>query len=271
MGPNGVGKSTLLRLLLGQDTPDQGTMRLGRNVTVAYYDQELRGLNPQHTVLDEVWQVEPWKTAGEMRSYLGRFLFSGEAVLQTVNNLSGGEKSRVALAKLMLSTANLLVLDEPTNHLDIPAREALEAALSAYPGTLLVVSHDRYFLDRFITRLLYLRRGTCEAYPGNYSAYQTHLATLPAAPAQPQPKPPPQPRRPTPLPRPARRRKLSAIEQDIGQVEAELAALQAAVAEQQHSTDWQRLVELTTQQGTAAARLESLMQEWEDAMAAKER
>jgi ATP-binding cassette subfamily F protein 3 len=271
MGPNGVGKSTLLRLLLGQDTPDQGTMRLGRNVTVAYYDQELRGLNPQQTVLDEVWQVEPWKTAGEMRSYLGRFLFSGEAVLQTVNNLSGGEKSRVALAKLMLSTANLLVLDEPTNHLDIPAREALEAALSAYPGTLLVVSHDRYFLDRFITRLLYLRRGTCEAYPGNYSAYQTHLATLPAAPAQPQPKPPPQPRRPTPLPRPARRRKLSAIEQDIGQVEAELAALQAAVAEQQHSTDWQRLVELTTQQGTAAARLESLMQEWEDAMAAKER
>jgi ATP-binding cassette subfamily F protein 3 len=246
-------------------------VRLGRNVAVAYYDQELRGLNPQHTVLDEVWQVEPWKTAGEMRSYLGRFLFSGEEVLQTVNNLSGGEKSRVALAKLMLSTANLLVLDEPTNHLDIPAREALEEALSAYPGTLLVVSHDRYFLDRFITRLLYLRSDTCEAYPGNYSAYQAHLATLASTPAQPQPKPRPQPRSTASVPRPARRRKLSAIEQDIGEVEAELVALQATIEAQQHSTDWQRLVELTTQQGTATTRLESLMQEWEDAMAAKER
>jgi ATP-binding cassette subfamily F protein 3 len=270
MGPNGVGKSTLLRLLLGQDTPDQGTVRLGRNVAVAYYDQELRGLNPQNTVLDEVWQVEPWKTAGEIRGYLGRFLFNGEEVLQTVNNLSGGEKSRVALAKLMLSTANLLVLDEPTNHLDIPAREALEEALGAYPGTLLVVSHDRYFLDRFITRLLYLRSDTCEAYLGNYSAYQAHLATLASAPVLPQPKPRPQPRSPASLPRAARRRKLSAIEQDIGQVEAELAALQAAIEEQQHSTDWQRLVELTTHQGTAATRLENLMQEWEDAMAAKE-
>jgi ATP-binding cassette subfamily F protein 3 len=271
MGPNGVGKSTLLRLLLGQDTPDQGTVRLGRNVAVAYYDQELHGLNTQNTVLDEVWQVEPWKTAGEIRSYLGRFLFSGEEVLQSVSNLSGGEKSRVALAKLMLSTANLLVLDEPTNHLDIPAREALEEALNAYPGTLLVVSHDRYFLDRIITRLLYMRHGTCEAYPGNYSAYQAHLATLTSTPAQPQAKPRPQPRSTAPHPRPARRRKLSTIEQDIGQVEAELAALQAAIEEQQHSTDWQRLVGLTTQQGTAAARLESLMQEWEDAMAAKEK
>jgi ATP-binding cassette subfamily F protein 3 len=270
MGPNGAGKSTLLRLLLGQDTPDQGTARLGRNVAVAYYDQELHGLNPQHTVLDEVWQVEPWQTAGAMRSYLGRFLFSGEDVLRPIAHLSGGEKSRVALAKLMLSTANLLVLDEPTNHLDIPAREALEEALSAYPGTLLVVSHDRYFLDRIITHLLYLRNGTCEAYPGNYSAYQAHLATAASLPVPPQPKSHPQPRDPMPRPRAARRRKLGTIEQDISQVEAELAALQAAIETQQHSAEWQRLVELTTQQGTVAARLDSLMQEWEDAMAAKE-
>src|SRR5919201_3748360 len=177
MGPNGAGKSTLVRLLMGEDTPDQGTLRLGRNVTVAYYDQEMHTLNAQNTILDEVWQVEPWRTVGDMRAYLGRFLFSGEEVFQRVGTLSGGEKSRVTLAKLMLSTANLLILDEPTNHLDIPAREALEQALVAYPGTLLIVSHDRYFLNRIISRLLYLRDGTCVSYAGNYADYQAQLAS----------------------------------------------------------------------------------------------
>src|SRR4029450_11611308 len=161
--------------------PDRGTLRLGQNVTVTYYDQEMRHLNPQNSILDEVWQVEPWKTMGDMRAYLGRFLFSGDEVLQTVGTLSGGEKSRVALAKLMLSTANLLVLDEPTNHLDIPAREVLEQALAAYPGTLLVVSHDRYFLNRIISRLLYLGDGKWVSFPGDYAAYQEHLAAQTSA------------------------------------------------------------------------------------------
>ena len=161
------------------------SLRLGRHVAVAYYDQELQGLHAERTILDEVWQIEPWKTAGEMRSYLARFLFRGDEVQQTIGTLSGGEKSRVALAKLMLSTANLLILDEPTNHLDIPAREALEEALIAYPGTLLLVSHDRYFLDRVITCLLYMHNGTCETYPGNYSAYQAHLAAQASAPVLP--------------------------------------------------------------------------------------
>src|SRR5262249_10036284 len=119
MGPNGAGKSTFLRLLMGEDPPDQGILRVGRNITVAYYDQEMRHLDPHNTILDEVWQVEPWRTVGDMRSYLGRFLFSGDEVLQSIVTLSGGEKCRVALAKLMLSAANLLILDEPTNHLDI--------------------------------------------------------------------------------------------------------------------------------------------------------
>ena len=187
MGPNGAGKSTFLRLLMGEEPPDRGTLRLGQNVTAAYYDQEMRHLNPQNTILDEVWQVETWKTVGDMRAYLGRFLFSGDEVFQTVGTLSGGEKSRVALAKLMLSTANLLVLDEPTNHLDIPAREVLEQALATYPGTLLIVSHDRYFLDRIISRLLYLRDGTCTSYAGNYTDYQAPLAVQTAV-QQPAPR-----------------------------------------------------------------------------------
>ena len=167
MGPNGAGKSTLLRLLMQQDAADEGTLRLGRNTTAAYYDQEMADLDPHATVLDEVWQIEPRKSIGDMRSYLARFLFSGDDVYSIIGHLSGGEKSRVALAKLMLSSANLLILDEPTNHLDIPAREALESALAEYPGAVLIVSHDRYFVDRMVSRLLYLRAGRCDAYPGN--------------------------------------------------------------------------------------------------------
>jgi ATP-binding cassette, subfamily F, member 3 len=269
VGPNGAGKSTFLRLLMGLEAPDHGVLRLGRHVAVAYYDQELQGLHAERTILDEVWQIEPWKTAGEMRSYLARFLFRGDDVQQTIGTLSGGEKSRVALAKLMLSTANLLILDEPTNHLDIPAREVLEEALIAYPGTLLLVSHDRYFLDRVITCLLYMHNGTCETYPGNYSAYQAHLAAQASAPIlspslrRSQPRETAQPSRST------RRRKPRVIEAEINQAEAELAALQAAI-EQQSSAAWQQLAELTTQQGEVAARLDSLMHEWEEAMGGKE-
>jgi ATP-binding cassette subfamily F protein 3 len=212
-----------------------------------------------------------------LRRYLGRFLFSGEEVFQTVGSLSGGEKSRVALAKLMLAPANLLVLDEPTNHLDIPAREVLESALADYPGTLLLVSHDRYFLDRIITRLLYLRDGVCTSYTGNYSAYQAYLATQTQAQEQlkvaqkvtkkiaPAPQTAPRPRQ-----RPGKRRKPGVIEHEISQVEAELAALQSAFEHEQHRTDWQRLTELSTQQGAAAARLESLLEEWEASMATEE-
>jgi ATP-binding cassette subfamily F protein 3 len=274
MGPNGAGKSTFLRLLMGQETPDEGTLRLGRNVSVAYYDQELRDLNPDATVLDEAWQIEPWKSVGEMRSYLSRFLFRGEEVYQVISSLSGGEKSRVALAKLMLTQANLLILDEPTNHLDIPAREALETALNAYPGSVLLVSHDRYFLDRIISRLLYLRDGVCEAYPGNYSEYQAHLAAPQAAEA-PQaasvPHIPEKKARPKlPRSRPPRRRKPDVIEREIGALEAELATLQEAIAaEQSQDAGWQRLAELTSEQGTIAARLDDLITEWEESMTAE--
>ena len=268
MGPNGAGKSTFLRLLMGHDTPDQGTLRLGSNVAVAYYDQEMRHLNLQNTILDEVWQVEPWKTVGDMRAYLGRFLFSGDEVFQTVGTLSGGEKSRVALAKLMLSTANLLVLDEPTNHLDIPAREVLEQALAAYPGTLLVVSHDRYFLNRIISRLLYLRDGTCVSYAGNYADYQAHLAARTVAQQQAPSVKKTSQTLVRPRPRPARHRKPGVIEQEISHLEAEIATVQTAI-EAHDGTDWQRLTELSTQQGTLAAQLESLLEEWEESMAAE--
>ncbi len=278
MGPNGAGKSTLLRLLMQQDTADAGTLRLGRNTTAVYYDQEMADLNPAATVLDEVWQIEPLRPVGDMRSYLGRFLFSGDEVYNIIGHLSGGEKSRVALAKLMLSPANLLILDEPTNHLDIPAREALERALAEYPGAVLIVSHDRYFLDRIVSRLLYLRDGTCDAYAGNYSEYQTHLA---AQQVEAQREPPAKAAKVKVTktspdqaklkgPRPPRRRKPETIERDIGEVEAEIDVLQGTIDTEQQNADWQRLAELTSQQGTLAARLEELMHEWEESMTAAE-
>jgi ATP-binding cassette subfamily F protein 3 len=278
MGPNGAGKSTLLRLLMQQDTADEGTLRLGRNTAATYYDQEMAELNPNATALDEVWQIAPLKSVGEMRSYLARFLFSGDEVYNVIGHLSGGEKSRVALAKLMLSPANLLILDEPTNHLDIPAREALESALAEYPGAALIVSHDRYFLDRIVSRLLYLRDGRCDAYPGNYTDYQAHLAArqveaqrAPAAKAAVKVKGHDKSDRAKfKTPRAPRRRKPEVIERDIGDVEAAIEALQDTLDTEQQSADWQRLAELTSQQGALATRLEALMHEWEESMMAAE-
>jgi len=278
MGPNGAGKSTLLRLLMQRETADEGTLRLGRNTTAVYYDQEMADLNPNATVLDEVWQIEPLKAVGDMRSYLARFLFSGDEIYNTIGHLSGGEKSRVALAKLMLSPANLLILDEPTNHLDIPAREALERALAGYPGAVLIVSHDRYFLDRIVSRLLYLRDGLCAAYPGNYTDYQAHLAArqaeslhAPAAKSLAKVQGDEKPDRNTfKAPRPPRRRKPEVIEREIGEVEAKIEALQGTLDTEQQNADWQRLAELTSQQGALATRLEELMHEWEESMVAAE-
>ena len=265
-GPNGAGKSTLLRLLMGQETPDGGALRAGSNIAVAYYDQELGSLQARNTVLDEVWQMAPDWTQGEMRSHLGRFLFSGDEVAQTIGSLSGGQKSRVALAKLMLTKANLLVLDEPTNHLDIPACEMLEQALADYPGTLLIVSHDRYFLDRVIDRLLILRDGTCTSHAGNYSDYQAAMtAPAPTPAAKVRKKAPPPPRR-----RGDKRRTPGSIEREIAQVEAEIAALQAELDTRHDPSDWQQLADISSRQGDASERLQQLLEEWENSMAIEE-
>ena len=266
-GPNGAGKSTLLRLLMGQEAPDAGSLCVGSNIAVAYYDQELASLQSRNTVLDEVWLMAPDWTQGEMRSHLGRFLFSGEEVLQSIGSLSGGQKSRVALAKLMLTTANLLVLDEPTNHLDIPACEVLEQALAEYPGTLLIVSHDRYFLDRVIDRLLMLHDGACTSHAGNYSDYQaSRSAPAPAPLAKPRKKSPPTP----PRRRGVRRRTPGSIEREIGQVEAEIAALQVEMETRDDPSDWQQLADISSRKEDASERLQHLLQEWETSMATEE-
>ena len=154
VGPNGCGKSTLIKLLLGKLEPQRGYLEAGYHVEVGYYDQENQNLTPENTVLDEVWNAYPTLTELTVRNALARFRFVGEDVYLSVSELSGGERARLTLCKLILSEMNLLVLDEPTNHLDIASREALESALSEFDGTVIVVSHDRYLIDKLATRFL---------------------------------------------------------------------------------------------------------------------
>ncbi len=171
LGPNGVGKSTLLKTLVGKLTAIHGSIQFGTNVNIAYYDQEQADLTSNKSVLNELWDEYPMKTEKEIRTVLGNFLFSGDDVLKPVSTLSGGEKARLSLAKLMLLNANLLILDEPTNHLDLDSKEILENALVDYPGTILFVSHDRYFINRIATKVFELTKDGINEYLGDYDYY----------------------------------------------------------------------------------------------------
>jgi ATP-binding cassette, subfamily F, member 3 len=193
IGPNGSGKSTLLRLMAGHNRPTRGTASLGIGVRVAYFAQDQSGrLDPANTVFDEVYDAAPasWDIQA-VRDLLGRFLFSGDAQFAPVAGLSGGERSRVALAKLLLRPNNLLVLDEPSNHLDVTTRERLEDTLGTYTGTLVFATHDRYLVDRLATRVLEVAEGRVRSFMGNYSAYrrakEAEAAESAAAPPSPRP------------------------------------------------------------------------------------
>ena len=171
IGDNGVGKSTLFKCLIGEEQFDEGTVRLSTGVDIGYYDQHQAHLHESKSVLDEVWDEFPRLEQSQVRGALGLFLFTGDDVFAPIATLSGGEKGRVALTKLMLRKDNLLLLDEPTNHLDMDSREVLEAALEDYPGTILAISHDRYFINRFATRVMVLEQGGVKEYLGNYDDY----------------------------------------------------------------------------------------------------
>ena len=171
VGPNGVGKTTLLRMIIGELSPTEGRLKTGHNVAFGYYDQGQLLLNESNTVLEELKESYRLYTDTEMRSILGRFLFRGDDVFLPVGSLSGGEKARLSLLKMMLSGANTLILDEPTNHLDIDSKEVFEEALLEFPGTAIIVSHDRYFLQRIPTRILELTHEGINEYLGKYDYY----------------------------------------------------------------------------------------------------
>lgn len=171
IGENGRGKTTLFKIILNKIQQDSGSVILGKNVFLGYYDQEQSNLNPESTIIDEIWDQFPKMTATDIRTTLASFLFTGDEVFKKISLLSGGEKCRVNLLKLMLSKSNFLLLDEPTNHLDIMSREALEEAILSYDGTLIVISHDRYFLNKVIDKIYELEENGVKQYLGNYSYY----------------------------------------------------------------------------------------------------
>lgn len=266
LGPNGCGKTTLLRVLLGRTPADQGRFTFGTNVQIGYFDQGLAGLHPEKTVLDEIWDTYPAMTQTQVRSALAAFLFQGEDVYKQVQTLSGGEKARTALLKLMLSGANLLLLDEPTNHLDISSREALEDALSGYEGTMLIVSHDRYFINKLANRVLHLTHDGVKEYLGGYDDYVQALDNQPR-PGKVAAEKPKQNDYKLRKERESERRKLmgriSRCEQEIAAIDEETAALNAQLEQPQVAADYAKVLELTQQLAALHEKQEELYAEWE--------
>ncbi|HYM49949.1 MAG TPA: ABC-F family ATP-binding cassette domain-containing protein [Candidatus Limnocylindrales bacterium] len=263
VGPNGCGKTSLLRVLLGQLRPLSGRVRSGPRVRMRYYDQNLADLDETKTVIQELQDAFglPEET---LRTFLGRLLFSGDDAFKSIRALSGGEKSRVALAKLMLDDAGLLLLDEPTNHLDIPAQEMLEEALDDYGGTILFVSHDRYFIDAIATSVWAIENGHLHMHLGTYSDLERQrrrAAATPPAVAQAAGRP-----RPAKTPATtARPRTLQPMEDAISAAEAEVRAIEAQLADHRTYDDPGRASELSLAHQQASRRLRDLYEEWEQA------
>ncbi len=265
IGPNGCGKTSLFKILLGQYQPDGGLVRLGAGVDLGYYEQSQMSLHDEKTVIDEIWDLHPRMTQTEVRSALAVFLFKGEDVFKPVGALSGGERARVLLLKLMLSKANFLLLDEPTNHLDIGSCQALEDALQGYDGTLFVVSHDRYLINKLADRLYVLGKDGAKLYPGNYDYYlekrQEEAEAAPREEAAPKVnlyklrK-----ERESELRK--KRTALSRVEGQIEENDRERAALAEKLEQPEIAADYQAVTQTSQEIAALEAQGEALLQQW---------
>ncbi|MCL2298979.1 MAG: ABC-F family ATP-binding cassette domain-containing protein [Firmicutes bacterium] len=268
LGPNGCGKTTLLKILRRLLKPAEGYFAWGANVRVGYYDQELGSVSSSKTILDEVWDSFKLMSHNEVRSALGMFLFSGEEVFKAVNTLSGGERARIALLKLLLSGANVLLLDEPTNHLDIPAREALEAALSQFGGTMLVVSHDRYFISKLATKIYALRPDGLAPCGASYEEFLELSATdakRGAAPQVQKDKPLNEYQQKKLDAAEARRQRaaVARCEAEIARLEAEMSRLHEELSLPEVAADYEKILQLSAELEECEKNLEGKYEEWE--------
>ncbi len=272
VGPNGAGKSTLIRLLAGVDQPDGGVVHRGHNVQAAYFAQhQAETLDPTRTVLEELGHDSDL-THNQLRSLLGRFLFSGDDAFKRISVLSGGERARLAFAKMLLETTNLLLLDEPTNHLDIPSQEVLEEALLSYPGAIILASHDRYLIDRIATKVVAVENGGIEVHLGNYTQYRARIqareraqeAEVKAATVRAQ-KPDRSPLAQARRDASATRRRVGGLEAEIARLEAEIATLAARLADPDLYTNHREAQATVTRHEECERQLKAALAEWETA------
>jgi len=282
MGPNGSGKSTLLKTFAGRLQPLSGTVAYGHNVHVGYYDQTLGDLDPKGKVIDEVWNLDHSQTEEQVRSYLAQFSFFDDDVFKKTSDLSGGERGRLALAKIMYAGGNLMLLDEPTNHLDVYTREALEAALERFTGALVVVSHDRYFIDRVAENIILVEDGHAEVYGGNYSDLVEKMKVGVAVPK-------PKPLTPAPLPasqgegvprrdeQKKRDRRIKKIDEEIASLEDRIASAERErerndllLCNEDVYRDGERTKKIQAQNAELKAMIELLYGKWETLSKEKE-
>ena len=272
LGDNGCGKTTLFRILNGKLRPDSGEYEYGAMVDVGYFDQMQENLNLNNTAIDEIWNAYPRMTETMIRSSLAAFLFKGDEVYKPLSAMSGGERARISLLKLMLGGYNLLLLDEPTNHLDATSREALEDTLREYEGTLVVISHDRYFINKLADRVLAMTKDGLTEYLGNYDNYLERISqqetaqTGQSAPAKKAEKPlnDYQLKKLRQSEERKRRTRLTKTEAEIETLESETEELQSALSDEAVQSDYEKLIALTAQLEEKQARLEELYELWEE-------
>ncbi len=269
LGPNGCGKTTLLKILLGELQQDSGTVKLGADIHVGYYDQIQGNLNPSKPIIDEIWDEYPHLTHTEVRNALAAFLFRGDDVFKEISSLSGGERARVLMVKLILKKVNLLIMDEPTNHLDINSREALEKALLSYGGTMIIVSHDRYFINRLADRILYMQPDGLLNSIGGYDDFQERFSDKINF----------QTKSETVIKkensdykarkaREAERRKANnrakRLEEEIEKLEAEISSMNIRLSQPEVATDYIAASEITENINKCEEKLTVLLEEWEE-------